>query len=44
MVKFPYHHFFVDFSNYTGIGESKAAFGLARTLEATGRKAERHWP
>ena len=37
---FPYHHFFVDFSNYTGIGESKAAFGLARTLEATGRNAE----
>jgi hypothetical protein len=38
--EFPYHHFFVDFSNYTGIGESKAAFGLARMLEATGRKAE----
>jgi hypothetical protein len=37
---FPYHHFFVDFTNYTGIGESKAAFGLARTLEATGRSAE----
>lgn len=37
---FPYHHFFVDVSNYTGIGEAKAAFGLARTLEATGRKAE----
>jgi hypothetical protein len=37
---FPYHHFFVDFSNYTGIGESKAAFGLARALEATGRSAE----
>jgi hypothetical protein len=37
---FPYHHFFVDFTNYTGIGESKAAFGLARTLEATGRNAE----
>jgi hypothetical protein len=37
---FPYHHFFVDFSNYTGIGESKAAFGLARTLEATGRNAK----
>jgi hypothetical protein len=37
---FPYHHFFVDVTNYTGIGESKAAFGLARTLEATGRSAE----
>jgi hypothetical protein len=37
---FPYHHIFVDFTNYTGIGESKAAFGLARTLEATGRHAE----
>jgi hypothetical protein len=37
---FPYHHFFVDYTNYTGIGESKAAFGLARTLEATGRSAE----
>jgi hypothetical protein len=37
---FPYHHFFVDVSNYTGIGEAKAAFELARTLEATGRKAE----
>ena len=37
---FPYHHFFVDFTNYTGIGEAKAAFGLARTLEATGRNAE----
>jgi hypothetical protein len=37
---FPYHHFFVDSSAYTGIGESKAAFGLARALEATGRSAE----
>ena len=37
---FPYHHFFVDSNNYTGIGEAKAAFGLARTLEATGRSAE----
>lgn len=37
---FPYHHFFVDMNNYTGIGEAKAAFGLARTLEATGRSAE----
>ena len=37
---FPYHHFFVDFTNYTGIGEAKAAFGLARTLAATGRSAE----
>lgn len=37
---FPYHHFFVDFTNYTGMGESKAAFGLARMLEATGRNTE----
>jgi len=37
---FPYHHFFVDLTNYTGMGEAKAAFGLARTLEATGRNAE----
>lgn len=37
---FPYHHFFVDSNNYTGIGEAKAAFGLARTLEATGRSAQ----
>jgi hypothetical protein len=36
---FPYHHFFVDSTNYTGIGESKAAFGLARTFQATGRNA-----
>jgi hypothetical protein len=38
--EFPYHHFFVDMTNYTGIGEAKAAFGLAHTLEATGRSAE----
>jgi hypothetical protein len=37
---FPYHHFYVDTNNYTGIGEAKAAFGLARTLEAMGRNAE----
>jgi hypothetical protein len=37
---FHYHHFFVDVSNYTGMGEAKAAFGLARTLEATGRSAQ----
>jgi len=37
---FPYHHFFVDSSNYTGLGEAKAAVGLARVLQATGRKAE----
>ena len=37
---FPYHHFFVDMTNYTGIGEAKAAFGLARTLQAMGRNAE----
>lgn len=37
---FPYHHFFVDTNNYTGIGEAKAAFGLARTLQAMGRSAE----
>jgi len=37
---FPYHHFFVDLTNYTGLGEAKAAFGLARTLEATGRSAQ----
>jgi hypothetical protein len=37
---FPHHHFFVDLTNYTGIGEAKAAFGLARTLEATGRSAQ----
>lgn len=37
---FPYHHFFVDVSNYTGMGEAKAAFGLARTLQASGRSAQ----
>ena len=37
---FPYHHFFVDTNNYTGLGEARAAFGLARTLEAMGRNAE----
>lgn len=37
---FPYHHFFVDMTNYTGLGEAKAAFGLARTLQATGRSAQ----
>jgi hypothetical protein len=36
---FPYHHFFVDTSNYTGLGEATAAFGLARLLQATGRSA-----
>jgi hypothetical protein len=38
--EFPYHHFFVDTSNYTGLGEAKAAFGLARVLQATGRGAQ----
>lgn len=37
---FPYHHFYVDMSNYTGLGEAKAAFALARTLQATGRTAQ----
>jgi len=37
---FPYHHFFVDQDNYTGMGEAKAAFGLAKTLVATGRDAQ----
>ena len=37
---FPYHHFFVDTNNYTGMGEAKAAFGLARILQATGRNAQ----
>jgi hypothetical protein len=37
---FPYHHFFVDTSNYTGLGEATAAFGLARLLQATGRSAQ----
>ena len=36
---FPYHHFFVDTSNYTGSGEAIAAFGMARLLQATGRTA-----
>jgi hypothetical protein len=36
---FPFHHFFVDTSNYTGLGEATAAFGLARVLQATGRSA-----
>lgn len=38
--EFPYHHFFVDTSNYTGLGEAKGAFGLARVLQATGRGAQ----
>jgi hypothetical protein len=36
---FPFHHFFVDSTNYTGLGEATAAFGLARLLQATGRSA-----
>ncbi len=36
---FPFHHFFVDMSNYTGFGEATTAFGLSRLLEATGRSA-----
>jgi hypothetical protein len=36
---FPFHHFFVDTSNYTGFGEATAAFGMARLLQATGRSA-----
>ena len=36
---FPFHHFFVDTNNYTGLGEATAAFGLARVLQATGRGA-----
>jgi len=36
---FPFHHFFVDISNYTGAGEATAAFGLARVFQATGRSA-----
>ena len=36
---FPFHHFYVDTSNYTGFGEATAAFGLARLLQATGRSA-----
>lgn len=37
---FPFHHFFVDMTNYTGLGEATAAFGLARLLQATGRSAQ----
>lgn len=37
---FPFHHFFVDTTNYTGLGEATAAFGLARLLQATGRSAQ----
>jgi hypothetical protein len=37
---FPFHHFFVDTTNYTGMGEATAAFGLARLLQATGRSAD----
>jgi hypothetical protein len=37
---FPHHHFFVDTSNYTGLGEATAAFGLARLLQATDRSAQ----
>jgi hypothetical protein len=37
---FPYHHFFVDTTNYTGLGEATAAFGLARVLQATDRSAQ----
>lgn len=36
---FPFHHIFVDTSNYTGFGEATAAFGMARLLQATGRSA-----
>ena len=36
---FPFHHFFVDRSNYTGFGEATAAFGFSRLLQATGRSA-----
>jgi hypothetical protein len=36
---YPFHHFFVDMSNYTGFGEATAAFGLSRLLQATGRSA-----
>jgi hypothetical protein len=36
---FPFHHIFVDTSNYTGFGEATAAFGMARLLQATGRGA-----
>jgi len=37
--KFPFHHIFVDTTNYTGFGEATAAFGMARVLQATGRSA-----
>jgi hypothetical protein len=36
---FPFHHFFVDTTNYTGLGEATTAFGLERLLQATGRTA-----
>ena len=36
---FPFHHIFVDTTNYTGFGEATAAFGMARLLQATGRSA-----
>jgi hypothetical protein len=36
---FPFHHIFVDTTNYTGLGEATVAFGLARLLQATGRTA-----
>ena len=36
---FPFHHIFVDSSNYTGLGEATAAYGLARLLQATNRSA-----
>jgi hypothetical protein len=36
---FPFHHIFVDTTNYTGSGEATAAFGVARLLQATGRGA-----
>ena len=35
--EFPFHHIFVDTTNYTGFGEASAAFGMARLLQATGR-------
>jgi hypothetical protein len=37
---FPFHHFFVDMTNYTGFGEATAAFGVSRLLQATGRSAK----
>lgn len=36
---FPFHHIFVDTTNYTGFGEATAAYGMARLLQATGRSA-----